>query len=76
MGQLWFRYLQKIGVAFTGAPEGAAVDLNYIRMARDKKILDQNKKRGPDNQKKDNDLDELELCSELAEEEFYEGTSL
>lgn len=76
MGQLWFSFLQKSRVAFTGAPEGSTVDLSFIKFKRDKKVLMQNTEEATKKEQTEDLQDEIELCSELAEEEFYEGENI
>ena len=65
--------MQKMGVAFTGTPEGGMINVGFIKVARDKKILVQNMKGAAKKIGEDDLPDEIELCSELPEEEFYEG---
>ena len=36
MGQLWFGFLERLGIAFTGSPEGSTIPVELMKRKRDK----------------------------------------
>ena len=65
------------GAAFTGSLEGTLPTKGSIFYCRDAELLDVNKRKKSGKKVKVDDDDEiddeLELCSHLGDEEFYEG---
>ena len=76
MFQLWYKYLQLTGIAFTGCPNGVIPKQSSLLFIEDAKLLGtKNFKRTSYSKKKDDNVDDvLELCSHFSGEEFHEGT--
>lgn len=80
--QIWFSFLRRKKVAFTGAPEGSKIALEHMRQVRDcAPGTDENPmpKKGYKSRKKESsdEVDDDKLFwDDLDEEEFYEGMFL